>query len=270
MYEPNVNYIPNGTENNELVNEIIQEDETSTTIMSQINSRPTIHWGPVVEGDLNSKEEINTDTEHFDALFARSNASPPPASHPRCNSSCSPSTVSSLLPINPSSQLYANSQPLLSSSPSSKQKQSHDITPTDINHQQSNSSSARTKRKNFSLTHAAQTFLQAANGQNEQLEPLARSCSYKRPQSIKKYRQKKKEKEKDQQQHFSSARKYSTTTSSQNNHISHTVTSADSSRKSVIAITPRISAIDLMATDDPHDQWSSPNTRRSTRVGKIN
>jgi hypothetical protein len=275
MYEPYLNHISNGNEDNELINEVIPEDETST----KINSRPTIHWGPIVEGDSNGKEQINTDTEHFDALFARSNASPPPlTSHPRSYSSSSPSTVPSLLTANTSSHLSARSQPLLSSSPSSKQRQSHDLT-IEINHQQSissspksqqsNSSSARTKRKNFSLTHATQTFLQASNSQNEQLGPLARSCSYKRPQSIKKYRQKTKEKEKEKEQQYFSTRKYSTTITAQNNHSPYTTTS-DSSRKSVTTTTGRISAADLMATDDPQDQWSSPKTQRSERLGKIN
>jgi hypothetical protein len=275
MYEPHLNHISNGNEDNELVNEVISENEVSTKYLSQINSRPTIHWGPVVEGDSNGKEQINTDTDHFDALFARSNASPPP--HPRCYSSCSPSTGPSLLIADTSSHLTAKSQPLLSSSPSSKQKQPHDV-PTDTNHrqsgsssspktQQSNSTSAHTKRKNFSLTHATQTFLQASNSQNEQLEPLARSCSYKRPQSIKKYRQKKKEKEKEQQQYLST-RKSSIIITSQNNHTPYTVIS-DSSRKSVTAIIGRVSATDLMAADDPQDQWSSPKIRRSERIGKI-
>jgi len=276
MYEPHLNHISNGTEDNELVNEVILENEISSKYMSQINSRPTIHWGPVEEGDSNGKEQINTDTDHFDALFARSNASP---THPRCYSSCSPATIPSLLTADTSSNLIAKSQPLLSSSPSSKQKQGHDI-PTDTNHrqsvsssspknQQSNSTSAHTKRKNFSLTHATQTFLQASNSQNEQLEPLARSCSYKRPQSIKKYRQKKKEKEKEkEQQQYLSTRKSSIITTSQNNHTPHTVIS-DSSRKSVTATIGRISATDLMATDDPQDQWSSPKIPRSERLGKI-
>ncbi|CAF0780110.1 unnamed protein product [Rotaria sordida] len=278
MYEPHLNHKSNSNDEHELVNDVILEDEVSPTIISQNNSRPTIHWGRIVEGDLNGKEQINTDTEHFDALFARSNASPLSPSHPRCYSSCSPSTVSPISPTNTSTHLYATSQPLLSSSPSSKQKQSHD-TIMDINqrqststtsthkNQQSNPTLAHTKRKNFSLTHTAQTFLQTSTSQNEQLEPLARSCSYKRPQSIKKYRQKKKEKEKDHQQYFPT-RKYSTTTTSQNNHSFHQGTS-DSFRKSVTAATARVSATDLMATDDPQDQWSSLNTQRSTRVGSL-
>ncbi|CAF2956650.1 unnamed protein product [Rotaria sp. Silwood2] len=276
MYEPHLNHKSNSNEDHELVNDIIPEDEASTTIISQNNSRPTIHWGLVVEGDSNGKEQINTDTEHFDALFARSNASPLPASHPRCYSSCSPSTVPSISPNTTSTHLCAKSQPLLSSLPSSKQKQSQE-TISDTSHrqsasstpksQQSNPTLARTKRKNFSLTHAAQTFLQASTSQNEQLEPLARSCSYKRPQSIKKYRQKKKEKEKDQQQYFST-RKNSTTTTSQNNHSFHRVTS-DSFRKSITATTARVSAADLMTTGEPQDQWSSPNSQRASRIGSL-
>ena len=165
-----------------------------------------------IEGDSNTKKEINTDTEHFDALFARSKVSPSSPPHPRCYSTCSPSSSSSLLINNVPSHLYAESQSQLPSSPLPKQKQSHDIT-IDINHpqsisstsntksQQSSSASARAKRKKFSVTHEAQTFLQASNIHSEHSEPLARSCSYKRPQSIKKYRQNKKEKEKDQQQY---------------------------------------------------------------------
>ncbi|CAF0912610.1 unnamed protein product [Rotaria sp. Silwood1] len=278
MYEPHLNHKSNSNEDHELVNDVIPEDEASTTIISQNNSRPTIHWGLVVEGDLNGKEHINTDTDHFDALFARSNASPLPPSHPRCYSSCSPSTVPPLSSNNTSAHPYAKSQPLLSSSPSSKHKQSHDAI-IDINHrqsassvstpksQQSNPTLARTKRKNFSLTHAAQTFLHTSTSQNEQLEPLARSCSYKRPQSIKKYRQKKKEKEKDQQQYFST-RKYSTTATSQNNHSFHRVTS-DSFRKSITATTARVSAADLMATDDSQEQWSNSNNQRAARIGSL-
>jgi hypothetical protein len=280
MYEPHLHYNSNGNEDHELVDEIILEDESSTKFTSQMNSRPTIiHWGPVVEGDLNSKEEINTDTDHFDALFARSNASSPPLTHARCYSSSSSSTVPSLLTANVPSNVHANSQPLLSSSPSSKQRQSHDYT-SDTNHHQSISSSptsktpssnfsvaAQTKRKNFSLTHASQTFLQASNIQNEPLEPLARSCSYKRPQSIKKYRQKKKEKEKEKEQQQSFSTRKSSTIITQNNHIPY-ITASDSSRKSVTTPTTRISAVDLMAMDDPQDQWSSPRTQRSERLGK--
>ena len=125
--------------------------------------------------------------------------------------------------------------------------------------------SAQARRKKFFSTHAAQIFLQSSNSQSEQLEPLARSCSYKRPQSIKKYRQQKKGKEKEKEQkEYSSTRKYST----YNNNILRTVTS-DSARKSVGGATSRISATDLMATVDRHDQWSSPKALRSGRVGKI-
>ncbi|CAF3083537.1 unnamed protein product [Rotaria socialis] len=276
MYEPHINQLSNSNENHELVDDVIFEDETSPTVISQHNSRPTIHWDLVVEGDPSGKEQINTDTDQFDALFARSNASPLPSPHPRCYSSCSPSPAPQLSPSNTSAHLIAKSQPLLPSSPSFKQKQSCDIT-TDTSHRQSTSSTstpksqqsnpalARTKRKNFSLTHAAQTFLQASNTQNEQLEPLARSCSYKRPQSIKKYRQKKKEK--DQQQYFS-AHKSNTSTTSQNNQSFHRVTS-DSFRKSTATPTGRVSIADLMANDDTSDQWSSPNTERAARIGSL-
>jgi hypothetical protein len=278
MYEPHFNDISDANEDNESVNETIPEDETTTTIMSQNNSRPTIHWGPVVDGDLNGKEQINTDAQHFDALFARSNA-PPSSSHPRCYSSCSPATAPSLLATDTPSHLYARSQPLLSSSPSLKQKQSYDI-PSNTNHRQSISSSppkiqqinppsARAKRKTFSLTHTAQTFLQASHSQNELPEPLARSCSYKRPQSMKKYRQKKeKEKEQQQQQDFP-VRKYSTAAVSQNNYIPHTVTS-DSSRKSITAVTARIPTTDFMTAEESQDQWPTQNAQRSERIGKIN
>ena len=279
MYEPHLHHNSNGNGDHELVEEVIPEDENSMISIPQINTRPTIHWGPVVDTDVNSKEEINTDTEQFDALFARSNASSPPPSHPRCYSSCSTTAVPLLLTANIPTNAHAKSQPLLTSSPMSK-RQSHDYT-ADNNHRQSIPSSptsksasssssvaAQTKRKNFSLTHSAQTFLQASNIQIEQLEPLARSCSYKRPQSMKKYRQKKKEKEKEKEQQQSlSTRKYSTTATTQNNHIPNTTTS-DSSRKSISATTTRISAADLMATDDPQDQWSSPKIQRSGRIGK--
>ncbi|CAF0991745.1 unnamed protein product [Adineta steineri] len=282
MYEPNFNDIPDDNEDNEFINEDIPEDITTTTTayISPNSSRPTIHWGPIVDGDINGKEEINTDTDHFDALFARSNASSPPPTHPRCYSSCSPATAPSLLPTNTSTHLYARSHPLLSSSPSTKRKQSQDAAAAALNtnHRQSisssppktqpiNGNSARTKRKNFSLTHTAQTFLQASNSQNEPLEPLARSCSYKRPQSIKKYRQKKEKEQQRQQQDFP-ARKYSTTAVPQNNYVSHTVTS-DSSRKSITALTPRISAADTMTTDDSQDQWSTQNAQRSERIGSL-
>lgn len=281
MYEPHLNQVLNSNEEHELADDVILEDETATTNITQNNLRPTIHWGLVVEGDSIPKEQINTDAEHFDALFARSNASPLPSPHPRCYSSCSPPTAAPLSPANTPSNFVTKSQPLLSSSPSFKQKQTND-TNNDTNtrqstssastpkSQQSNPSLARTKRKNFSLTHAAQTFLQASNIQNEQLEPLARSCSYKRPQSLKKYRQKKKEKEKDQQQYFS-AQKYNTNATLQSNQSFHRVTSAsDSFRKSITTATARVSAADLMAADEPQDQWTSSNCERSSRLGKTN
>jgi hypothetical protein len=289
MFEPRLNSISNELDDSDLIHEIIPEDETSIDMLSHMNVRTTIHWAPVVEGDFNSKEHINTDAEHFDALFARSNGSSPP-SHPRCYSSGSPSTAPSLLTADPTTQIYAQSQPLLSTSSSpSKLKQSSEII-ADVPSQQStvssssssslktSSSSARAKRKNFSLTHAAQTFLQASNGQNEQLEPLARSCSYKRPQSIKKYRQKKKEKEREkekekeqQQTHYLSSHQYSTMATSPNTHTSSSATT-DSSRKSIVATTTvvaRISAADLMTVDDAQDQWSSLQAQRSGRIGKI-
>ena len=278
MFEPQLNPLASGTmEGGEFSHQTILEDETSIGMISQFNSRPTIHWGPVVEGDFNSKEHINTDTEHFDALFARSNGSSSPPLHPRCYSSCSPSTASSLLVATQSVHLHAKSQPLLSSPASPlKVKQisdsNNDIpsrqstvsSSSSLKNPSSSSSSARVKRKNFSLTHTAQTFLQADNSQTEQLEPLARSCSYKRPQSMKKYRQKKKEKE---QPHSLSARQSSTIATSPNTHIPSS-SIADSSRKSIVAATARVSAIDLMSTEDTHEQWSSLKTQRSGRIGK--
>ena len=245
------------TDDNELVNETIPEDDIS---------RPTIHRRIDREGDMNAKQQINTDTGHFDALFARSNASPPPSPHPRCYSSSSPPTMPFQTFIDTSASNHAKSQPHLTSNCSSSSPHSVKL---DDRRQSSNPNlspnSAQMKRKNFSLTHAAQAFLQSSNAQCEQLEPLARSCSYKRPQSIKKYRQQKreKEKEKEQKEYFSS-RKYST----HNNNILNTVASS-CARKSVSSATSRISAIDLMATDDPHDQWSNPKANRSGRVGKI-
>jgi len=270
MYEPHHHHHhlqSNENDENELVNETIPEDS-----ISHRNSRTTIHRRSEREGDINIKQKINTDTAYFDALFARSNASPPPLPHPRCYSSCSPSTVPFQL-FTDNLHNYAKSQPHLISSYSPHSAHSfkqyddrRQSTASSSKSQQSNPTlspnSAQIKRKNFSLTHAAQVFLQSSNSQ--QLEPLARSCSYKRPQSIKKYRQKKgKEKEKEQKEYFST-RKYST----HNNNILHTVAS-DSARKSVSSATSRISATDLMATDDPHDQWSNPKTQRSGRVGKI-
>lgn len=269
MYEPHLhenNTNGNGIE--EIIDESIPDDSTSTSILPSINIRPTIHWGPVEDSDLNGKDQINTDAEQFDALFARSNASSPPPAHPRCYSSCSTSTAPALLTANlPSLNLHARSQPLLSASPTTKPRLSYDL-PSDIPQSSSNSSTAQTKRKNFSLTHTAQDFLQAANIQNEQLEPLARSCSYKRPQSMKKYRQKKKEKEKEQQPpppQLLSARKSSTTITSTQNHPIALSTTSDSSRKSITYPSGRISAVDLMAADD---QWSSPMIRRAERIGK--
>ena len=250
MYEANLNDLSDGKEN-----EMGLGDEN----LPRVNSRPTIHWGPVLETDSTVKEEINTNTDHFDALFARSNAS---LSHPRCYSTCSPLTVPTLITTDTSPGLTAKSQPLLSSS---RTKNSQEMLA------ESNSSSkqmsAKAKRKNFSLTHSGQTFLQATASPHEQLEPLARSCSYKRPQSIKKYRQKKeKEKEQQQQQSYFSQRNSSTLATSQTNHPLCTVAS-DSSRKSLANTTARISATELMATDDPQDQWSGSKQTRTERLG---
>ncbi|CAF0808778.1 unnamed protein product [Adineta ricciae] len=283
MYEPHFDDIADANEETELTITHQSDTNTSPAMLSPNSSRPTIHWGPVVEGDFNEKEQINTDTDHFDALFARSNAAP---SHPRCYSSCSPANAPPLLSPESSTHLTAKSQPLLSSSPSSKPKTSSDVS-SDTAHRtsisssppktalQTNPPSARTKRKNFSLTHTAQTFLQASNSQIESVEPLARSCSYKRPQSIKKYRQKKekeKEKEKDKEQQKQQdflTRKYSATNVPQNNCASHTGAS-DSSRKSISGTTGRISVTEPMTSaDDSQDQWSNQNTQRSERLGSL-
>jgi len=263
MYEPH-----HRDDDNELVNELIPEKDGSRT-----NSRTTVHWGPDEESDMNIKQQINTDTEQFDALFARSNASSPPSPHPRCYSSTTPPTVPFQIFTDAPSHNYAKSQPHLTSSPSRRSVKPHDdrrpSVASSTKSQQSNATlspnSAKARRKKFISTHVAQIFLQSSNSQNEQLEPLARSCSYKRPQSIKKYRQQKKGKEREKEQKdYSSPRKYST----YNNNILRTVAS-DCARKSVSGATSRISATDLMATVDRHDQWSSPKTLRSGRVGKI-
>ena len=268
--------IGNDCEENNSMEKTVVENESLTDTFPQINVRPTIHWGPVHEGDSNSKEQINTDTEHFDALFARSNEpnSPPPPSHPRCFSSCSPTTVPNVLTSDDSPHPYAKSQPLLSSSKikssaemvtdtssrPSPVSSSSSLKTTSLN---TSTSSARTKRKNFSLTHGAQVFLQANSYQNEPLEPLERSCSYKRPQSIKKYRQKKKEREMQQQTMLETAN-----SSHQSNPIASSVNASNSSRKSIGPATARISATDLMMTDDPQDQWSNLKTQRSGRIGR--
>lgn len=263
-------------DNNEFVHDTIPEDD-----ISPHHSRPGIHWRPDLEGDvLNVKEQINTDADQFDALFARSNASPPPSPHPRCYSSTSPSTRPAPFLTESPSHLYAKSQPHLifsssSSSPSAKafndrrRSLAAASSSSSVKSQTSNpsllSSSAQMKRKNFSVPHAGQAFLQSSTSPCEQSEPLARSCSYKRPQSIKKYRQQKKGKEKEEKEYSASpstsSRKYST----QNNNVPRTVTS-DSARKSISSATSRISATDLMANDD---QWSSPKPNRSARIGKI-
>ena len=261
MYESHLDTMTNGHADHDLIHEIISDDDTSLRTLPPTYSRPTIHWGPVIAGDINGKEQINTDTDHFDALFARSNGSPP--SHPRCYSSGSSTVVPTLSPTSTAAHLSTKSPPLpsSSSSPAPKQKHTHDPINEGTHRQpsilssSSSLASAQAKRKNFSLTHASQTFLQASNSQTEQLEPLARSCSYKRPQSMKKYRQKKKDKD----QHPFPARKSSTTT-----------TPTDSSRKSIVATTARVSATDLMATTNDHqDHWSSPKTQRSERVGEL-
>ena len=45
MHELNINQMSNSNEDHEIVNEIISDDETPTTILSQNNKRPTmIHW----------------------------------------------------------------------------------------------------------------------------------------------------------------------------------------------------------------------------------
>ena len=277
MHELDINQTSNSNEDHEIVNEIMPDDKIPTTILSQNNKPSTIHMEFVVEGDSNTKDEINTDTEHFDALFARSKASLRSPSHLFRYGSFSPSNSSSFLINDAPAHLYAKPPLQLLSSPLSKQKQSHDIT-IDISHpqsisstsnaksQQASSTLALAKRKKFSVTHEAQTFLQSPNIQSEQLEPLARSCSYKRPQSLKKYRQNTKEEEKGQQQYFS-PRKYSATLS-QNNHILHP-TMSDSFRKTTTTATTKISAADLMVNINPDDRWSSLNTPRSMRIGKI-
>ena len=283
MYEPHHHHhhhYRQSTENedNELANEVILEDKISPTHSRTKLSR---------QGDLNVKQTINTDSEQFDALFARSSVSPPPSPHPRCYSSGSPCPPIPF-PIfadTATSEHHAKSQPHLISSSSSPpplppppfsaksviddRRQS---TVSSVKSQSSNPvlapNCAQMKRKTFSLTHTSQAFLQSSNFQSEPLEPLARSCSYKRPQSIKKYRQAKRGKEREQRECFpstssSSSRKYST----QNNNILHTVV-ATATRRSVSSATSRISAIDLMANDDPHDQWSNTKSNRSGRVGK--
>ncbi|CAM4982271.1 unnamed protein product [Rotaria socialis] len=270
MYETHHHPQSNENEDNGLIKERILEDDISPR-----NSRAAIHWRPDLEGDIKVKQPINTDTEHFDALFARSNASPLPASHPRCYSSCSPSTVPFQMFTDSLPHDYAKSQPHLTLSSHSVKpyddRRNSTISSTKSQHSNSttSSNSAQTKRKTFFLTHAAQTLLQTSNSQAEQLEPLARSCSYKRPQSIKKYRQQKKgkekgkEKEKEQKEQFS-CRKHST----YNNNNLHTV-AFYSARKSITGVPARISATDLMATDDPNEQWSSPKARRSARIGSL-
>ena len=284
MYEPHHHHHhhhhhhaqSNENENNELVNEIILEDDLSPT-----HSRTMIHRRTDREGDMTIKQPINTDTEYFDILFARSNALPSlPSPHPRCHSSCSPSTIPFSIFTNIARHNHAKSQPHLtffssfsSSSPRSVKSTLDDdrrtSTISSVKSQQSNPTlspnSAQIKRQTFFSTHATQVFLQTSNFQSEQLEPLARSCSYKRPQSMKKYRQQKREKEREQKAECLSSRKYST----HNNNILNTVAST-STRRSVSSATSRISAIDLMANDDPHDQWSNTKANRSGRVGKSN
>lgn len=280
MYEPSYHHHQQQqSDENDLINEknhLIDSDDLPVK-----TSRTSMHRQPQEErecDDMNIKQQINTDTAQFDALFARSNASPPPSPHPRCYSSCSPSTVPFQIFTQTSTHNHAKSHPYLSSSASSSRsakQQQQQITKQDrrsstISSNKSprsssslSNSSAQMKRQTFSLTHAAQTFLQSTNSQSE---PLARSCSYKRPQSIKKYRQQKrgkeKEKEKEQKEYFSSRK-----SSTYNNNILHTVVS-DSARKSISGATSRVSATDLMANDDLYDQWSNPKSHRSARVGK--
>ncbi|UJR09356.1 hypothetical protein I4U23_013600 [Adineta vaga] len=272
MHEPHLHQESIKDKNDELRNENPLEKTNSRTA-----SRTTVHWKPSQnENNINSKQQINTDTEQFDALFARSNASSPPSPHPRCYSSTTPVTLPFQLSTDTPTHHYAKSQPHLTSLPTRSVRIVDDRRQSNTSSNKSQQSSAtlspvvaQTKRKNFFLTHAAQVFLQSSNSQSEQLEPLARSCSYKRPQSIKKYRQQKKEKGKEREKEkerkeYSSPRKYST----YNNNILHTV-ALDSARKSVSVVPSRISATDLMATVDPHDQWSSPKALRSGRVGSL-
>ena len=268
MHESHYYSPSNETYNIESLKEVIFEDNPSHQ-----NSRTAIYWELNQEDDMDIKQQINTNTEYFDALFARSNASvlPLPPPHPRCYSSCSPSTVPFQVFVDNPLDNYAKSQPHLTSSHSAKQIESCRQSAISLSKSQQSSStvsstSAQIKRKSFFLTHVAQTLLQTSNSQCEQLQPLARSCSYKRPQSIKKYRQtkeKEKEKEKEQKGHTSS-RKYSTYANSN----FHTV-AFYSGRKSITGTALRISATDLMAVDDPRDQWSSPRAHRSQRIGKI-
>ncbi|CAF1540658.1 unnamed protein product, partial [Adineta ricciae] len=271
MYEPHLRQQSIDDGHDDSRHDRPYEQPNSRTI-----SRTTVHWKSSRDEDNpSSKQQINTNTDHFDALFARSNASSPPSPHPRCYSSTTPATVPFQLFADEPPHHYAKSQPHLTSSPTRSVRLLDDRRQSNSSSSKSQQSSAalsptvaHPKRKTFFLTHAAQVFLQSSNSQSEQLEPLARSCSYKRPQSIKKYRQKKeqaKEKGKEREQkEYSCARKYST----YNNNILHTVAS-DSARKSVSGVPSRISATDLMATADPHDQWSSPKTLRSGRVGSL-
>jgi hypothetical protein len=242
----------------ELIHEIILEDDRSSTSYRRSSIR---------HDDSTIKEEINTDTKQFDELFARSQGSPsPPSPHPRCYSSSSPSTAPFQCLDAVPSHSYARSQPHLITLNDS----SCDIAVC-------TSKSVRIKRQTLTLTPMSNAVLRSSlttttntSHPNERLGPLARSCSYKRPQSMKKYRQQKQGKEQEQKEYSStlspspspsiSSRKYS----AQNNNIARTVTS-DSVRKSISCVTSRASPSDIMANDD---QCSSPKVQRSTRIGK--
>jgi len=201
------------------------------------------------ETEVPIKEQIDTTTEHFDALFARSQS--------RSYSSTTPSNI----PVAnaKSNNLYAKSQPqLITRRTSSPSRSSPDNRQHQIFLLQSTTRSAST-----GVTSATPA---PVSGRASSGEPLARSCSYKRPQSIKKYRRK----EKEQKRQGEEAKEYSSTSSrkstqtTQNNNISRTGISVDSlsRRKS-----SRVSVTDLMANDD--EQWSSPRTQRSTRLGSL-
>lgn len=194
------------------------------------------------------KQKINTDCEQFDALFARSEASSPlSSSHPRCYSSCSPS----MIPLNLSMSVVAKSQPMLND------RRQSNISSSSSKSQMSNSSQNKSKQ-----ISSLQAFLNASNSQNEQVQPLARSCSYKRPQSIKKYRQQKTDDSNSNKQRSLSSIRQSN--KQKNKNLSRPINN-DSTRKSISTATSRVSGIDLASNDD---QWSSPKANRSSRIGK--
>jgi len=201
---------------------------------------PTEH---IEESEVPIKEQIDTNTEQFDVLFARSQA--------RSYSSTTPSNIptSNETPNHP----YAKSQPQLISCRTSPSR-----SPSSDNRQ----------HQTFllqSTTRSSSTGVTTVPGSGGSGEPLARSCSYKRPQSIKKYRRKEKEqKRQGEAKEYSSSSSRKSTQTTQNNNISRTGISVDSlsRRKS-----SRISINDLMANDD--EQWSSPRTQRSTRLGSL-